>query len=87
MDIAATKLELMQHLMSISDPKTLKRVAVFFKKEVPKAAEEEDDISDEEFAAFEDVKAQRDRGEVKFLSEKEHMAEVRRLTQPAKRSR
>lgn len=53
MDIAATKLELLQHLMSISDPKTLKRVAVFFKKEVPKAVEEEDDLTDEEVAELE----------------------------------
>lgn len=40
MDIAATKLELLQQIISINDLKTLKRVAVFFKKEVPVAAEE-----------------------------------------------
>ena len=53
MDIAATKLELMQHLMSISDEKILKRVAVFFKKEVPVVVEDDDDLTDEEVTELE----------------------------------
>ena len=32
MDIAAKKVELVQHLLSIMDEKTLMRVATFFKK-------------------------------------------------------
>jgi len=77
MDIAATKLELMRQLMSIVDEKTLRKVAGFFKKEI--AIEEDDDITDEEHAAFEEMRTKRLRGEVKFLTEKESMEEVRRL--------
>jgi len=77
MDIAATKLELMRQLMSIVDEKTLRKVASFFKKEI--AIEEDDDITDEEHAAFEEMRTKRLRGEVKFLTEKESMEEVRRL--------
>jgi hypothetical protein len=77
MDSAATKLQLMQQLMAIADDKTLRKVVSFFKKEV--MIEEDDAITDEEYAAFEEMRAKRLRGEVKFLSEKESMAEVRRL--------
>ena len=35
MNIATTKLELVQQLLSIADEKTLRKVANFFKKEVP----------------------------------------------------
>jgi hypothetical protein len=77
MDSAATKLQLMQQLMAIADDKTLRKVVSFFKKEV--VIEEDDAITDEEYAAFEEMRAKRLRGEVKFLSEKESMAEVRRL--------
>ena len=78
MDIAATKLELMQRLMSIVDEGTLQRVANFFKKEVP-AEEDLDDITDEEYAQFEEDLAKRDRGEIKFHTREESMTEVRRL--------
>jgi len=77
MDSAAIKLQLMQQLMSIADDKTLRKVVNFFKKEV--AVEEDDDISDEEYAGFEEMRAKRLSGEVKFLTEKESMAQVRRL--------
>jgi len=77
MDSAATKLQLMQQLMAIADDKTLRKVVSFFKKEV--VIEEDDAITDEEYAAFEEMRAKRLRGEVKFLSEKESMAEVHRL--------
>jgi hypothetical protein len=76
MDSAAIKLELMQQLMSIADDKTLRKVVDFFKKAV---VIEEDDITDEEYAEFEEMRAKRLSGEVKFLTEKESMAEVRRL--------
>lgn len=61
MDISATKLELMQQLMSIVDEKTLRKVASFFKKEI--AIVEDDDISDEEVAELESLRAERLRGE------------------------
>ena len=77
MDSAATKLQLMQQLMAIADDKTLRKVVSFFKKEV--VIEEDGAITDEECAAFEEMRAKRLRGEVKFLSVKESMAEVRRL--------
>ena len=77
MDSATIKLELMQQLMSIADDKTLQKVVSFFKKEV--VVEQDDDITDEEYAEFEEMRAKRLSGEVKFLTEKESMAEVRRL--------
>ncbi len=77
MDSAATKLELMQQLMSIVDDKTLRKVANFFKKEV--VIDEDNEITDEEYAAFEEMRAKRLSGEVKFLTEKESMAEIRRM--------
>lgn len=76
MDSAAIKLQLIQQLMSIADDKTLRKVVNFFKKEV---VVEEDDITDEEYREFEEMRAKRLSGEVKFLTEKESMAEVRRL--------
>ena len=83
MDIATTKLELMRQLMSIVDEKTLRKVVGFFKKEV--VIEEDDDITDEEYAEFEEMRAKRLSGEVKFLTEKESMAEVRRLVASERR--
>ncbi len=77
MDSAAIKLELMRQLMSIGDDKTLRKVVNFFKKEV--VVKEDDDITDEEYAEFEEMRAKRLSGEVKFLMEKESMEEVRRL--------
>ncbi|HQV52979.1 MAG: hypothetical protein IPI00_06610 [Flavobacteriales bacterium] len=78
MNIATTKLELVQQLLSIADEKTLRKVANFFKKEVPVVAEE-DDITDEEYAEFEEMRSKRDTGEVKFLTEKEAKEEIARL--------
>ena len=77
MDSASIKLELMQQLMSIADDKTLRKVVNFFRKEV--VTETGDEITDEEYAAFEEMRAKRLKGEVKFLTEKESMAEIRRL--------
>jgi hypothetical protein len=77
MDSAAVKLQLMQQLMSIADEKTLKKVVNFFKKEI--VVEEDGDITDAEYAEFEEMRAKRLSGEVRFLTEKESMAEIRRL--------
>lgn len=75
MDIATTKLELMQQLMSIMDEKTLRKVARFFKKEVP-AEEEELDFTPEELEELDRRRADRISGKSKG-----HSAEgsIRRL--------
>ena len=75
MDIAATKLELMQRLMSIVDEGTLQRVANFFKKEVP--VEEDQDITDEEYAQFQAELAKCEAGELKFQTREESMRMIR----------
>lgn len=75
MNIEATKIQLTQHLLAIMDEKVLERVVNFFKKEVP--IEEEDDITDEEYAAFEEEIAKRDSGEIKFHTEEESIRMIR----------
>lgn len=75
MDSAVIKLELMQQLMSIMDEKTLRKVANFFKKEV--VIEVDDDITDEEYAEFDEAIAKHERGEVKFHTEEESMRLIR----------
>ncbi len=76
MDIAATKLQLMQRLMSIGDEAILQRVVSFFKKEVPEVADE-DHITDEEYAEFDEEIAKHERGEIKFHTEEESMRLIR----------
>lgn len=76
MDIAATKLELMQQLMSIVDEKTLRKVASFFKKEV--AIEADEDITDAEVTEFDEAIAKHERGEVKFHTEEESFRLIRK---------
>jgi hypothetical protein len=78
MNIEATKVRLTQHLLAITDEKVLERVVMFFKKEVV-IEEDEGHISDEEYAQFQEELAKRDRGEIKFHTREESMAEVRRL--------
>ena len=78
MDIAATKLELMQHLMSIRDEKILKRVAVFFKKEVPVVVDDDDDLTDEEVTELERRFQDMVSGKVKGHSRAESNRLVRR---------
>lgn len=79
MNIEATKVQLAQHIVAITDEKTLQRAVNFFKKEG--VVEEDDDshISDAEYTQFQEELAQRDRGEVKFHTREESMAEIRRL--------
>lgn len=80
MTSAAIKLELMERLASVKDEVVIKRIATMLRKAFPEVmAGEGDDITDEEYAAFEEMRAKRLRGEVKFLTEKESMAEIRRL--------
>lgn len=76
MDIAATKLELMQQLMSIVDEKTLRKVASFFRKEV--AIEADEDITDEEIAEFDRQHAAYMSGELKGISGRESVRRLRK---------
>lgn len=78
MNIEATKVLLTQHLLAIMDGKVLERVVSFFKKEVI-IEEDEGYISEEEYAQFQEELAKRDRGEIKFHTREESMAEIRRL--------
>ena len=41
------------------------------------STEDEDDISDEEYASFQEELAQRDRGEIRFYSEEESIRMIR----------
>ncbi|HRN36499.1 MAG TPA: hypothetical protein PLV70_10510 [Flavobacteriales bacterium] len=77
MDIAATKLELIERLMSIMDEKTLRKLAGYFKREIPGKVEEDDDITDEEYAEFNEAIAKHERGEAKFHSMEESMRLIR----------
>ncbi|MCO5274278.1 MAG: hypothetical protein M9900_05095 [Flavobacteriales bacterium] len=80
MTSAAIKLELMERLASVKDEAVIKRIATMLRRAFPEVmAGDGDDITDEEYAAFEDMRAKRLRGEVKFLTEKESMAEIQRL--------
>lgn len=81
MDSAAIKLDMLERLASVRDETVIKRMAVMLRKAFPEVmtGDEDDGITDEEYAAFEEMRAKRLRGEVKFLTEKESMAEVRRL--------
>ena len=84
MDIAAKKLELVQRLLSIMDEKTLQRVAAFFKKEVPTTVDAEDDITNEEYAEFDEEIAKHERGEVKFHTAEESFGMIREAAKTKK---
>jgi hypothetical protein len=82
MDIAATKLELMQQILSIVDEKTLIKIASFFRKEVPGVAEEDDDLSDEDIVEFDDAIARHESGEERFHTVEDSMRLVRAAHKP-----
>lgn len=77
MDIALKKLDLMQRLMLIWDEAALQRVAKVIEKEAPSAIDPDDDITEEEYAAFQDELAKRDRNEIKFHTEEESIRIIR----------
>ncbi|MGB3869394.1 MAG: hypothetical protein WA937_08030 [Flavobacteriales bacterium] len=80
MNSAAIKLDLLERLASIKDDATIKQMAALLRKTFPEVmVDDDDDISDEEYAAFEEMRTKRLSREVKFLTEEESMAEVRRL--------
>lgn len=77
MDSAAVKLELLERLASVKDETIIQQMSDLLKKAFPQVMEEEDDITDEEYAAFDEVLAKRARGEVKFHTEEEFFELVR----------
>jgi len=79
MDSAAIKLEMLERLASIKDETIIKRMAALLRKAFPEvmAGEDEDGISDEEYAAFQEELAKRDRGEIRFYSEEESIRMIR----------
>ncbi len=77
MDIALKKLDLMQRLMLIWDEAALKRVAKVIEKESPAGVDPDEDITEEEYAAFQQELAKRDRGEIRFYSEEESIRMIR----------
>lgn len=81
MDIALKKLALMQRLLLIWDEAALQRVANVLEKEAPVAIDQDDDISDEEYAAFQEELAKCERGELNFHTREESMRMIREVTQ------
>jgi len=83
MNSAAIKLDMLERLASVKDDTVIKRMATMLRKAFPEVmagdGDEDNDISDEEYAQFQDDLAKRDRGEIKFHAREESMAEVRRL--------
>jgi len=77
MDIALKKLDLMQRLMLIWDEAALQRVAKVIEKEAPATVDADEDITEEEYAAFQEELAKRDRGEIRFHSEEESIRMIR----------
>lgn len=71
MDSAAVKLELLERLASVKDETIIQQMSDMLKKAFPEVMEEEDDITDEEYVAFEEVLVKRARGEIKFHTEEE----------------
>lgn len=77
MDSAAIKLDLIERLAKVKDSALIQQISALLKKTYPEVMEDDDDISDEEYAAFEEQLAKRDRGEVKFHSEEESIRMIR----------
>jgi hypothetical protein len=74
MDIASTKLELIDQLMSINDEKILRKVASFFKQEI---ALEEDVVTAEDLAELDKRRARRQSGESKGIPAKDSIQQLR----------
>lgn len=71
MDLATKKLELIQQLMLVSDEKILRRVAAFFKQEVP--ASEELDLGPAELEELDRRRAARLSGKSKGYTMEESL--------------
>jgi hypothetical protein len=79
MNSASIKLDLLERLAGVRDESVIKRMAELLQKAFPEvmSTEDEDDISDEEYASFQEELAQRDRGEIRFYSEEESIRMIR----------
>lgn len=73
MDLAARKWNIMEHLSMISDDGLLEQIEKFIKTKVA----DHDDISDEEYAEFEEAIAKHERGESTFHTEEESIRLIR----------
>jgi len=72
MDSAAIKLDLIERLANVKDNAVIQQISALLKKAFPEVMEGEgDDITDEEYAAFEEEIAKCERGELKFHSAEE----------------
>ena len=78
MDSAAIKLDLLERLANVKDGSIIQQMATMLRKAFPEVMEgDEGDISDEEYAGFQEELAKRDRGEIKFYSEEEAIRMIR----------
>ena len=79
MNSASIKLDLLERLAGVRDESVIKRMAELLQKAFPEvmSTEDEDDISDKEYASFQEELAQRDRGEIRFYSEEESIRMIR----------
>lgn len=77
MNIALKKLDLMQRLLLIWDEAALQRVAKVIEKEAPAAIDPDDEITDEEYAAFQEELAKCERGETPFHTQEESIRMIR----------
>ena len=83
MDSAAIKLDMLERLAGVRDEAVIKRMATLLRKAFPEVmAGDEDEISDEEIAGFEQHHAAFVRGELKGITGKES---VKRLRQAQRR--
>lgn len=79
MNSAAIKLDMLERLASVKDDTLIKRMAAVLRKTFPEvmAGDADDDITDEEYAAFDEAIAKHERGEVEFHSEEESLRLIR----------
>jgi len=78
MDTGAIKLDMLERLANVRDERIIKQMAALLRKAFPEVmAGEDDDISDAEYAAFQEELAKRDRGEIRFYSEEESIRMIR----------
>ena len=73
MDLSARKWNIMEHLALISDDGLLEQIEKFIKTKVA----DNDDITDLEYAEFEEAIARHERGEATFHSEEESIRLIR----------
>jgi hypothetical protein len=78
MDNATIKLYLLERLASVQDGALIRQIAAVLNKAFPEVMEgDEEDISDEEYAAFQEELSKRDSGEIRFYSEEESIRMIK----------